>query len=69
MSFFVIDLEEKIIKQDSEVRFTLKPLFNKSDLYFSLLAHKIYFAKRKLGGQELRNSGKSFLSMSPGVVI
>lgn len=69
MALFVIDLDERIIKHDSELQFTLKSVFKKLDILSIVSTQNIIFCKKILWGQELRNSSKIPLLMSPGAVI
>lgn len=48
MALFVIDLDERIIKHDSELQFTLKSVFKKLDILSIVSTQNIIFCKKIL---------------------
>lgn len=48
MALFMIDLDERIIKHDSELQFTLKSVFKKLDILSIVSTQNIIFCKKIL---------------------
>lgn len=65
-SLFVIDVEENIIKKDSDLSFTLKVYLKNSDpILLFINKQTIIFCKNNFGGQKLSNFSKSFIIDEP----